>query len=273
MSDSGIRRIARAFSREAARVPTVRTLLDSSYGRRFNRAAGAIRLFRGIYADFAGATQDIPSDRLQGYDNEASALRLADDRMRIYPFDYPVMFWLHKLFPGNHLLFDFGGHVGISYFAYRRYLDYPASLRWLVYDLPSITKVGREIATREVCPGLAFTEGLEALGQAHILLAAGALQFVENAYALMRSAPALPRHILVNKLPAVNLPARVTLHNLGSALCPHHLFNRAEFVSCFTGLGYRLVDEWQCPDISCEIPYFPEYSVPAYTGFYFLREH
>jgi putative methyltransferase (TIGR04325 family) len=250
-------------------VPIVRQCLESYHRKRFNAATGEIRLFRGIYPDFASAAAEIPKSRLEGYDNDPSALRLAHERLRVYPSDYPILFWLSRLLPECRLLFDWGGNVGISYFGYRKYLDYPAGLAWLVCDVPAVAALGAKIAAEESAPGLGFTTSLDRLCDAELLLAAGSLHFIENAIQPLREARKLPPRILLNKVPAYELPSAVTLHNMGSALCPYHLFNKSAFVRQFTALGYRLIDEWDSSGLGCEIPFFPEHSIAAYSGFYF----
>jgi putative methyltransferase (TIGR04325 family) len=260
------------MARISAHVPILRQVLDLAYKRRFNLADGQIRLFRGIYPDFVGAARAVPKDRLEGYDNEQSADRVAHERRRICAFDYPIMFWLSKLLPQCKLLFDWGGNVGISYFGYRGYLSYPKTLTWLICDVPAVTAFGETIASEEATPGLQFTTTLDRIAGADVLLAAGALQFIEDPLRQLRAARSLPQHILINKLPVYELPSSVTLHNMGSAFCPYHLLNRTEFLSRFEELGYRLVDEWKCPELSCEIPFFPRHSIAAYTGFYLTKQ-
>jgi putative methyltransferase (TIGR04325 family) len=271
MGKTVILRAARAAMRMTEHVPGLRQLGSLAYAAHFNGAAGESRLFRGIYPTFAEASRHVPANRLEGYDNEPSAQRLVHERLHVSPLDYPVMFWLARLLPECRLLFDFGGNVGISYFAYRRYLGYPVDLSWLVYDVPAVVEAGRGIAYEENAPGLTFTTSLEQLADADVLLAAGAMQFPEDPFGWLRSAAALPRHIILNKVPAYDLPGAVTLHNMGSAFCPYHLFNRTDFVHEFQRLGYRLADEWKSPGLGCRIPYFPRHSIPAYTGFYFSR--
>jgi putative methyltransferase (TIGR04325 family) len=230
-----------------------------------------VRLFRGVYPDFAAATRAIPDNRLAGYDNEPSAHRLEDDRLRIIPSDYPVMFWLSKLLPSCRLLFDWGGNVGISYYGYRRYLPYAANLEWLVNDVPAVIAQGAAIAATEPAPHLRFTTDLDELARAGILLAAGSMHFIDKPFAALQAAWPLPDHILVNKVPAYDRAAAVTLQNMGSALCPNHLFNRCDFVRSFEHLGYRLIDEWKVPELSCRIPFFRDHSISAYSGFYFRK--
>jgi len=230
-----------------------------------------LRIFHGLYPDFASAIRDIPADRLQGHDNEASVLRLADARLHISSFDYPVMFWLQKLLPGCRLLFDLGGGAGISYFGYRKYLQYPPTMTWLVAELPAAAELGAKIASQESAESLRFTTSLEELPHADILLMAGVLQLIEKPFEMLRSVPNLPPHLLISKIPLYDMPAAVTLHNTGVALCAYHLFNRAQFVSECQTLGYELLDEWATPELSADIPHFPEHRIRAYHGLYFAR--
>ena len=67
------------------------------------------------------------------------------------------------------------------------------------------------------------------------------------------------------------MPSAVTLQNMGTAFCPYHLFNRDQLVDSIERMGYHLVDEWKSPDVSCEVPFYPAYAIPAYSGFYFAR--
>ena len=261
----------RALAERITRIPGLQSWLNRRYKRSFDIASGRQRIFHGIYPDFASAIRDIPPHRLEGHDNEASVLRLADARLRVFPFDYPIMFWLQKLLPACRLLFDFGGGVGISYFGYRKFLQYPATMTWLVAELPAAVAVGEQIAREESATSLRFTTTLEELPRADILLAAGSLQLIEKPFELLGSVARLPQHVLVNKVPVHKLAAAVTLHNTGAAFCAYQLFNRSEFIAGFKAFGYQLVDEWAVPDLSAHIPYFPEYSIPAYAGFYFAK--
>ena len=265
-----LRHLAHVLAEEAASVPTLRPILNRAHKRKFDRAAGNVRLFHGIYPDFESASRDIPRGWLEGFNNEATVLHLAAERFRICASDYPIMFWLQKLLPGCNMLFDYGGGAGISYFGYQKYLEYPATLCWLISDVPAVAALGTRIAEEQGARHLRFTTSLDDLPQAHILLAAGSLHLMQRPFEMLRSAPTLPPHILVNKVPLVDLPAAVTLHNMGSAMCPYHLFNRAEFLTEFQALNYETVAEWET-ELFARIPIFREYSVNAYKGFYFRK--
>jgi putative methyltransferase (TIGR04325 family) len=269
-SPSYARKLAMAGAGAAAKIPLLRAPLQLAYEWYFNRLHGSVRLFSGVYPDFKTAQRAIPPDRLVGYDNPASARRVAHDLFRVFPMDYPILFWLSRLLPETRLLFDWGGNIGISYFAFRKHLRYPPDLTWLVSDLPAVVAEGVATATLHPAPGLAFTTSLERMGEAQVLLAAGMLQFIEAPYEVLRAQPRLPNHVLLNKVSVYPLEAAVTLQNMGTALLPNHLFNEAEFVGVFASLGYRVVDQWET-ELGCHIPFHPEHSIRGYKGYYFAR--
>ena len=264
-------RLAPKLMVEAARVPVLGSMLQRREWRRFCAASGQVRLFHGVYPDFNSAAAAVPRGRAVGCDNQVSVQRLADERFRILPLDYPVLFWLERLLPGCRLLFDFGGHVGISYFAFRQHLRYGPELTWLVCDLPAVTAAGIELARQERASHLQFTTGLEALSRADVFIALGSLHFVESPFQMFEDAAHLPEHILLNKVPVGNVKPAVTLHNMGSAFCPYHLFNREEFEGTFRRLGYDLIDRWANPDLGAHIPLHRLESIEAYSGYYFHR--
>jgi len=249
----------------AAELPLVRGAAAGAYRRHFNSVRGTARLFNGIYPDFATALRAVPLDSQVGYDNEPSAERMMDEWLDVHPSDYPVLFWLEKLLPKARSVFDWGGNVGIKYFAF------PEDLVWTVNDVPAILKRGEEIARRESATALRFTPRLEALADAGILLASGVVQFVEDPFGSLQLASALPEHLIFNKVPLYEASGAVTLHNMGTSFCPYHLFNRRDFIASIEALGYELRDAWRSPGVSCSIPFFPEHGVEGYSGLYFAQ--
>ncbi len=55
------------------------------------------------------------------------------------------------------------------------------------------------------------------------------------------------------------------------AISPYKVVNRSEFISSIEGLGYRLIDTWKNPDLTCYIPFHPDECVKAFDGLYFRR--
>ncbi len=258
--------------RRAVGSPPVKRLLQRVYDSYFAGVSGDVRLFSGIYPDFAAAQAAAPGGRPLGYDNPASAMRLAEERHHIFDCDYPMLYWAERLFPQIRRVFDLGGNVGISYYAWRRYLSYPEGLDWLVCDVPAVVAAGERIARGEAAPGLRFTTETTELAGTDLLISAGVLQFLGHPFALFDQAGALPRHVLLNKTPLYEREDAATLQTMGTAFNPYHLFNRAGFFARFVQLGYRLVDTWTNPGMGARIPFHSAYDVPAFSGCYLVRD-
>lgn len=246
-----------------------RYLVDLEYNRRFESWPGS---YRGVFSTFAEARASAPGNKV-GFDHVELA-HLYDSRIgKAFPSDYPVLFWMSRLLPELRSVFDWGGHIGVSYYTYAKYLEFPDSLHWRVGDVPQIIKVGAEFALARSARALSFTSDIADADGFDLLLANGVLQFIEKP--LHQSLQALkqaPRHLIVNKLPVYDGPTFVTLENTVHSYNPYCIRNRAGFVDSIVSQGYSLVDEWQTPDITCHIPLHRDRSIAAYSGFYFRRE-
>lgn len=262
----------RASVKKLAKTSLGSKILRAGYDSFFEFAGGHQRMFRGLYRDFESAAADAPPGKQVGYDGDATASRHAHERHFLFPSDYPALFWLNRLLPETRLLFDLGGDVGNRYLAFRRYLTYPESFTWLVNDIPAVVALGRTIAKQEAAAHLAFTTDFSRLGEAEILLVSGVLQVLEDWNGFLHRASNLPRHLLINRTPVGDQPYAVTLHSIGVSFVPYHIFNRQSFVAAFVEFGYRLVDEWHCPDVGCRIPDHASHSLDSYRGFYFVLD-
>jgi putative methyltransferase (TIGR04325 family) len=189
--------------------------------------------------------------------------------------DYAVLFWLRRILdeePNAHV-FDFGGHVGVSYHGWQGYLDYAPGLRWTVYDMPAITKVGEELARERNSSQLSFTNSVDGACDCDVFLSAGALQYCdESLVEVLARAGARPRHIILNKLPLYDGESFVTVQSTGRAFHAYRVFNRAEFVRSIEALGYHAVDDWQNRETSCLVPFARGKEIEAYSGYYFTRD-
>ena len=137
---------------------------------------------RGIYASYEEAAAAAPKTLPLGYDNDGPARMYQDRLVRVFPSDYPMMFWLQKAFAeGARRVFDLGGHVGISYYAYQRHLPYPSDLSWRVCDVPAVVRSGLELArTRDDQHRLSFTEHFEEADNADVLFTSGCVQYTHE---------------------------------------------------------------------------------------------
>jgi putative methyltransferase (TIGR04325 family) len=252
-----------------ANVPPVRALRAAYYARRFPRDLGG---FLGVFASFAEASAAAPANAKLGYDHVELAELYADRHAKVLPSDYPALFWLRHIFESAKSLFDFGGHVGVQFYSYRKYLTYPDGLRWTVLDVPAIVERGAALAAQRDAHQLSFTTDFKNAAEHDVFFASGSLQYVETPFAQRLAAlPRLPQHLLLNKTPLTNGEPFVTLQNVIHAYCPYAIFGRREFIGSLESLGYDLVDSWETPDMTCRLPLNPERSLEAYSGLYFRR--
>ena len=245
---------------------------EREYERRFAR--DCFGCFRGVYRSFEEANLSAPASKPAGFDSASYAAEFADRRERVLSFDYPMLFWLRELLREGCVLFDFGGHVGTHFYSYSRYISYPPGMRWVVYELPAIRKAGEELARERGRGMLEFRSNVADADGADILVAAGSVQYVESPpLAEMLSALARkPAHLLLNKLPLYDGPQFVTLQNGSVAFHPQYVFNRTEFVTALTALGYRLRDQWSVETHPGLIPFHPERSFPFHSGLYMMLD-
>jgi putative methyltransferase (TIGR04325 family) len=252
-------------------LPPVRALREARYERLFARTT-PVQLHKGVYGSFAEAQRHAPSTLPVGYDHTSAAEMYDERSARVYPSDYPVLFWFRSVWGDVRRVFDFGGHVGIAFYAYQRYLPYGDDLRWTILDVPAVVDRGRRLAEQRAEKRLAFTDKLDDAAEgADLFLAAGSLQFVEEPLdAMLRKLQRRPRHIVINRSPFYDGEPFVTLHNNGTVICPYNVFNRDRFVASLQALGYELVDSWLNwqPGLNCFVPFHPERSVRDYSGMY-----
>lgn len=267
----GIIELGKRVSKNAWRVPVVGQVLAADYQRTFARRPP--NRFRGVYRTFAEAEAAIPPGQPVGYDHAAMAGLYRHRMTKAQESDYAVLFWLRGILGPGSFVFDFGGHVGVSYHGWRSYLGYPPGTRWLVHDVPAVIAVGAELAAERDSPGLAFTSDVAAGKGCDVFLAAGALQYVDQSVpAVLDALGSRPRHILLNKMPVHDGESFVTVQSTGRSFHAYRIYDRAQLVASVVDLGYRLVDDWQNREQSCTIPFTRGRDVDAYSGFYFVRD-
>jgi putative methyltransferase (TIGR04325 family) len=227
--------------------------------------------WKGIYPSFAEASAAPPRRKLIGYDHEEIARREEATLERFNPADYPVLFWLEKLLPPTRAVFDLGGNLGLAWYAYRRYLTYPADLRWTVCEVPAIAQAGRQLAVEKNAAQLAFTDRREEADGADIYFSCGALQYIEEPLGVMLAKLGHPpRHLLINRIPLTDGATFITLQNNGEWLSPYKVENRDEFIRGVTSLGYELVDSWKIAR-RLEVLMSPQHRAKNFHGMYFRR--
>jgi putative methyltransferase (TIGR04325 family) len=265
--------------------PIYQQYKEAQYRRRF--ANDCYGCFWGVFETFDEAIKAAPKTKSIGYDNASLAQEYEqmleqnnwENSGRTFAsYDYPVVFWLNKIFQQQEYqtqeyptIFDFGGNLGVHFYSYANYIDYPQNLQWTVCDLPEIINVGRKIAIERDVKNLNFTDKFEDINQ-DIFLASGSIQYVENLSGKLASCEKRPKHLLINRVPLYDGAKFVTLQNGGRVFYPQYIFNKTQFIDELNEIGYELVDIWQDNITSCFVPFHSDKSVPYYSGLY-LRNY
>jgi len=260
---AGLKRLA-----TSAPVRSLRRMRDS---QRFRTATNA-NLFWGVYSSFAEAQAAAPDSKPLGYDHEEPAQMYAHLMDHVDPKDYAVLYWLERALPSAGRVFDFGGHVGVKYYAFRSIGALAATLRWTVFDVPAVVRAGAELARQRGTIDLFFTEDFAQASGVDVFLALGSLQYIETPLAQKLAALAQPpRAVIISSVPMVEGPRYVTLQNIGTAFCPYLIEDMDALTKQMTGIGYRLRQRWANPEKSCLILDRRDKSVEGYTSLYFER--
>jgi putative methyltransferase (TIGR04325 family) len=231
----------------AKRLPVAAIVLRRRYEQAF-RSADGHNLWYGVYPTFAAAVAAAPDRVPVGYDQPSTANMYDEARYQtVAAQDYPVLFWLARECRASSRLFDFGGHVGVLYYAYRRYLPPDRMPSWTVCDVPAVAQVGAERAEAQGETSLRFTTRFSDADAADVLLVSGALQYIETPLATMVGAlEKRPPYVLLNKLPTAKRE-HITLQNIGVAYCPYRIAARSDLPALLSDAGYEQVDEWENP--------------------------
>jgi putative methyltransferase (TIGR04325 family) len=261
----------RSLAERALGPHVAETITGRFYQRGFFGAREWRNLALGVFSSFDEAEAYCRSKRtIPHYELYLDHRQWLQRQMAPRAHDYPVIYWLTRLVSSTPSVVDVGGSVGVSYYAFSRFLPNADRYRWQVLELPEVVETGREIAEQTACRSLSFTERWEDLIAADVLLCAGAAQFLPvDLSDHLQSLSERPRNVIVNRVPIHPTHDYVTLHNTGASITPCKVYSRERFVGAFAALGMSLVDEWVCPENELVIPYHPELTVPTFRGFCF----
>lgn len=259
-------RLLRVTGKLPVRLPVVSQLAEQQFRRSYHG-------FRGVYPSFETAQDSAPEGSSTGYDNEEAASYYRERLNRIYPADYPVIFWLRELFErGVDRVFDLGGHVGVAYYAYQKYLKFPDTLQWRICDVPEVCESGRQLAKERGVTNLTFTSDFSDASEFSILFTSGATQYLECSLAeRFRNLSKVPDHLIYNLVPLTPHDTFYTLQTIGVSFCPYRVESHSAFHTELEGLDYKLIDAWENPEKECFIPFHPERSLDHYNGGYLRR--
>jgi putative methyltransferase (TIGR04325 family) len=235
---------------------------------------GYVNAWIGVFPSWSAAMAAIPPGNPIGYDQiEAKTMFSKYPTTLVRPSDYAVLLHLRNIAKAGMRVIDVGGSIGSAYYIALKYYPLPEAFEWVVFDVPAVLEAGREVALREgdKSKALRFVSSPKEAGPCDIFFSSGALQLIEDSLPnLLQQLPSLPRHVLINRIPVWDRKAVVTLNDMGFSLAPYNVFNREELVGSVEQLGYKLVDEWACPESNFfSIRLHPGSRLKAYRGFYF----
>ncbi len=273
--EEGSKEELKALAKALLEFAPIRRLIDlgkpsARFRRLLDRSLPSWLKFHGVFPSFADARANLPGGAMVGYDHEE--ITGIYKSQAVLEGDYPILLWLRDILPTASSVFDLGGNLGISFYAFESYVPYPEDIAWTVCDVPAVVRAGEKLAGERGERRLHFTGQFQDAADCDVLLTSGCLMYVEQPLAeMLRGLPRLPRHLLINRTAIHPSRGCVTLQNIRWMISPYHILERTEFIQDIEALGYTLIDEWLDATHSCWIPFYPEHSVPAYSGFYFKR--
>ncbi len=230
----------------------------ASYGR-----------YRGVFRTPAEAIAAAPRNQRIGYDHADLAEEYRDQFSGTVGFyDYPMLYWLGRLFAPGCRVFDFGGNIGTHFYSYRHYLTYPSDLSWTVCELPAIVAAGLDLA-RQQGSAVQFTTDFAAADGSDVFLASGSIQYVGSLASSLAALRHKPTHLLLGRFPLCEGPSFVTLQNGGKVFYPVHVASREAFIQSIVDVGYRLVDHWKDLGEPVAVPFHPEFKTMSFHGMVF----
>ncbi len=246
-------------------IPGMSVVREFRYARYFEKAENT-NLFHRTFPDFKSAELAAPKTRALGYNNENSANMYDEYIQNISAVDYPAIFWMERLRDEVKSVYDFGGHVGIKYYAYSKFLS--SNVNWTTYDVPSVVARGRQLASDKKALTLRFSDDLKDLETGFdLFFASGSFQYLENPLELVfKGLTNKPKYVLINMTTLHDTTTTVTIQNIGTAFCPYKIFQKASFLKQLEAYGYQLTAEWKNAEKYCEIPFHEKESLYGYTG-------
>jgi|WetSurMetagenome_2_1015567.scaffolds.fasta_scaffold32673_3 putative methyltransferase (TIGR04325 family) len=237
-----------------SRVPGIIHFRRFYYKTRFFYGSGGYVRFWEAFDTAEAAKKSLGPDCPSSYEDADLTEINRESFMQTHLFDYPVMYWLQKLHGQYDSLIDFGGHIGVKFYAYQNFLPFLKKTDWMVVEVPFAVEWGRREAAERGAANLTFSDCLNGK-ECDLLFISGAIQYASQPIGeLLDSMGSFPRFILLNKAPLHLGPDLYTLENFGSAKIVYRIFNRHNFDEQMHSRGFRKIDTWTIPSRHFTIP-------------------
>ncbi|HVC91676.1 MAG TPA: methyltransferase, TIGR04325 family [Acidobacteriaceae bacterium] len=230
-------------------------------------------IFTGVFSTYEEAQSHIPPSYRIGWDNQESSRLWLTHYDMIQPTAYSTFFWIQTILKENDSVVDYGGSIGLSYYGYTERTSLPQGVTWNIVEVPKIAEAGRHLAEKNHAAGLVFYDELRQAPPAKLFFSAGTIQYIRDGVpGCLEKLASLPLHVIINKVPLTDrTPSFWTIQNFGPAISSYRVYNRSEFLGYFKDFGYEVVDSWEVPDLSCDIPFHPQHTILRMGGLYFRR--
>lgn len=212
----------------------------------------------GRFATRADATAFLrPSDRIT-YDDDRIVQINVESFSEVHLFDWPVLFHLRNAMAGRDrfVVTDFGGHIGVKYYAFRPLLETMGSFVWQVVDLPAACREGRRRGLGKEAE-LGFFETVEETAPCDTLILSGVTPYADlDVSTIVQRLPVRPRHILLNKVATTtDGDSYFTLESFGPGRMPYRVMSPGELDRMRESLGYRRIAHWTIPHRDVDVPH------------------
>lgn len=229
----------------------------------------------GAFPSFISANQYLSEKNIQGNGYVLDHESWLKERIKLSSHDYPPLFWISKLIAQNKLrsIIDFGGSVGVSYYAFKDYIEIPADLSWTVCELPEAAEMGAKIAKEKGESQLSFVSDPTVISGASIFYAAGVLHYLDKTLAqLLVENNANPDYLIINKLPLSSRESFVAIEGGGNGFYPCRIQCVSSFIREMRSIGYDVIDRWKCLEHRMDVILRPDLSFPHYQGFVLVKK-
>ncbi len=215
--------------------------------------------FFGRFNTYHDALGYLPEKLRSTYDNNDLVEINIDMFSQVQIFDWPVMFYLQDRANKGRLsaVTDFGGHVGVKYYAYSPFLQFSESFLWQAVEVPAMVEAGKK-RPGEGNRSLRFYERIEDTAPCDVLLCSGVLQYspltIEEIIGRMPKRPAM---VILSRVSTLEAEGLYTLENFNDVKIPHRIFSLNELEQSRQTIGYSKLAHWHIPHRDFEIPFEP----------------
>ncbi len=198
-----------------------------------------------------------PSDRLTFRQDSVVQNNISTFK-QVHLYDWPILFFLFSLIHDGkvRVITDFGGHVGVKFYAYRSLLKFPSDLAWQVVDLPEICREGEKRRDRSELQ-LKFFDSVDAAPACDMLICSGVLQYSDiELEDIFKRLSTKPKFALLNKIAVIKdgREGFYTIEAYGFGKMPYRIFAQGDLDCARVRLGYRLVRRWSIPYRDFDVP-------------------